>query len=309
MLNPYFCSTMKIKVIIIALLFLVACTSKSPHKSNPDLIYDDLGNKFNIKKIPEKVVSLAPNLTEIIYFIGAEKYLEGVTTYCTFPKEAKSKEKVGDLISVDFEKLIKIKPDIIFMTVEGNSKTQYEKIKSLGFKVFVSNPRSFMGIEKTIRDIGTIFHKQKQTEAELSRINKTLDSLKSASTDVYNVKSLFLISVKPLMAAGKNTFINEYLHFFGLKNIAADAAQSYPVIGSEYIIKSKPDIILLPSKMKKFFAELVDRNPVLREVTAIRKNKIISIDPDLYFKPGPRFVDALQNLKLNLDSLKLSEGN
>ena len=296
---------MKLKIIIILFLFLLGCTSKSPQKSGSSFLYDDLGNKFNTQNSPDKVISLAPNLTEMIYFVGGEKYLKGITTYCTYPPEAKSKEKVGDLISVDFEKLIEIKPDIIFMTVEGNSKAQYEKIKSLGFKVFVSNPRNFKGIEKTIKDFGIIFHKQVFTEAKLRRMDKTLDSLKSASTNLEKFKSLFLISVKPLMAAGKNTFVNEYLQFFGLKNIAANASQSYPVIGSEFLIKSNPDMIVLPKKMKKLLNELMKNNSVLREVRAIRKNNIITINPDLYLKPGPRFINALQNLKLKLDSLKL----
>ncbi len=292
---------MKLKLITILFLFLLfGCNKPQPKSDGSLIIKDDLNNAFSLKQIPQKVISLAPNLTEIIYFIGGERYLKGVTTYCKFPPEAKKKEKIGDLITVDYEKILEIKPDLIFMTVEGNTKAQYEKLKSLGFKVFVTNPRSFKGIENSILTIGKILGNEKTAAAKVDSINMELKRL-SVNTPALRDSALFLISVNPLMAANKNTFIGEYLSFFGIKNVIRNSSQSYPVINIETLIKENPSIIILPEKMYTPFKEIVKSNSVLKRVTAIENSRTIKINPDLYFKPGPRFVEALSDLKNKID--------
>ena len=288
---------MKFKTIsLLFLLLLYGCYNQRSEKNSSDSIKDDLNHSFSLKSNPEKVISLAPNLTEIIYFIGGEKYLKGVTTYCNFPPEAKKKEKIGDLISVDYEKIVKIKPDMIFMTVEGNTKAQYEKLKNFGFNIFVSNPRNFNGIENSILKIGKILGKEKSAKTKLDSLNAELNKLRTSEQSV-NDSALFLISVTPLMAANKNTFIGEYLSFFGIKNAVRNSSQSYPVINIETVIKENPSMIILPEKMFSQLEEIIKNNPILKRVSSIKNNRIIKINPDLYFKPGPRFVEALSDLK------------
>ncbi len=288
---------MKLKLITILFLFLLIGCNKPQHKSEGSLIIkDDLNNAFSLSEIPQKVISLAPNLTEIIYFVGGERYLKGVTTYCKFPPEAKKKEKIGDLITVDYEKILKIKPDLIFMTIEGNTKAQYGKLKSLGFKVFVTNPRSFKGIENSILTIGKILGNEKTAAAKVDSINSELKRL-GGNMPTLRDSALFLISVQPLMAANKNTFIGEYLSFFGIKNTIRNSSQSYPVINIETLIKENPSMIILPEKMFPQLEEIINNNPILKRVSGIKNNRIIRINPDLYFKPGPRFAEALTDLK------------
>ncbi len=286
----------KIFIIFLFLFLLLGCNLQKKNRNSPETIIDDLGNSFSLSTQPEKVVSLAPNLTEIIFFVGGEKYLKGVTTYCDFPPQAQQIEKIGDLITIDYEKIYKINPDIIFMTVEGNTKAQYEKLKNLGFNVFVSNPRNFKGIEKSILQIGKILDKGQNAKHKIDSLNYVLKNIKG-KIKPENDSALFLISVQPLMSANKNTFIGEYLSFFGIKNIAQKSSQSYPVINIETIIKENPSMIILPEKMYSQFEDLVKQTPILKNIGAIKNHKIIKINPDLYFKPGPRFVKALIDLK------------
>ncbi len=287
---------MKTKHIATIFFILFLSCGRQKEVKSPDTITDDLNNSFSIDKAPAKVISLAPNLTEIIYFVEGEKFLKGVTTYCTYPPEAKKKTKIGDLITIDYEKIYKINPDIVFMTVEGNTKSEYEKLKNLGLKVFVSNPRSFKGIEKSILQIGEISGKEKTAEKKIDSLNFTLDKIRKETTPK-NDSALFLISVHPLIAANSNTFIGEYLSFFGIQNIVRKSSQAYPVINIETILKQNPSMIFLPEKMYPQFTELIAGTPLLKNVGAIRKSQIIKVNPDLYFKPGPRFVQALIDLK------------
>ncbi len=283
----------KISFSLLLIFILFSCDKNSENRGNK-ILKDDLGNTVSVALPVNKAVSLAPNLTEIIYFIEAENKLAANTTYCNFPPQAKSKPKIGDLLSVDYEKLLKIKPDIVLMTVEGNQKAQYEKIKNLGFPVFVSNPRSFSGILKTIRDFGKIFGKEKIAELKTEQLQAEFDSLTAEINFHKSKTALFLISVNPLIAAGKNTFIDEYLKSIGIKNSLRETKSSYPVINTEEILKENPDYIIVPSNQKKFFDEKISANKVLQNVNAVKNNKIITVNQDLFFRPGPRFTKALK---------------
>ena len=151
----------KIIIIILSILFLAACRKQEIKPTTENIVTDDLGKSFNINSEIQKIISLAPNLTEILFSLNVGNEIVGDTKYCNYPDSAKNIEKVGDLLTIDAEKIISLQPDIIFITVEGNSRSDYEKLKSLGMKVFVSNPRSYSGIKKTLLDISKIVHKEK----------------------------------------------------------------------------------------------------------------------------------------------------
>ncbi len=288
---------MQLRIISLFLILLFfGCNQPNRKVINSLLLKDDLGNEFSTAEPYRKAISLAPNLTETIYFVGAEEKLYGVTTYCKFPPEAESKEKIGDLITVDYEKVLKINPDIIFMTVEGNNRAEYEKLKSLGFNVFVTNPRNFLDIEKSILEIGKLLGKNKEAKSKVDSLNAELTEVKRTGTFPTST-ALFLISVQPLIAAGRNTFIGEYLSSLKIENVIDSSEQSYPIINDETLISLNPNIIVLPKKMRSSFEEKIMSNPVLKKVKAIKKSKIVTINSDLYFKPGPRFLKALVDLK------------
>ncbi len=288
---------MQLRIISLFLILLFfGCNQPNRKVINSLLLKDDLGNEFSTAEPYKKAISLAPNLTETIYFVGAEEKLYGVTTYCKFPPEAESKEKIGDLITVDYEKVLKINPDIIFMTVEGNNRAEYEKLKSLGFNVFVTNPRNFLDIEKSILEIGKLLGKNKEAKSKVDSLNAELTEVKRTGTFPTST-ALFLISVQPLIAAGRNTFIGEYLSSLKIENVIDSSEQSYPIINDETLISLNPNIIVLPKKMRSSFEEKIMSNPVLKKVKAIKKSKIVTINSDLYFKPGPRFLKALVDLK------------
>ncbi len=141
-------------------LFFISCNTSDKKSTSNDkiVIVDDLNNKITLNHTPKKVVSLAPSLTEMIYELGLGEKLVGNTIYCDYPEEAKKVTKVGDLLNVDAEKVLMLKPDLVFVTIEGNTQESYKKLKDLGINVFVSNPRNFEGIKKTFRDLANIFN-------------------------------------------------------------------------------------------------------------------------------------------------------
>ncbi|NOX19394.1 MAG: cobalamin-binding protein [Chlorobi bacterium] len=284
---------------VIFLFVLYSCGNQEHSgvkASNNDVltIVDDLNDTLQFKKFPNKVISLAPNLTEMVYALRSDEKLIANTTYCNFPAGAEDKEKIGDMFSIDFEKIVALNPDLILITVEGNNKGSYEKLIELNFKVFVSNPRDYEGIVKTFTDLGKLFGKSSLADSVIALWNERLTNIKQESAARVKRKTLFLISVNPLMSASGKTFINEYLKYCNLKNIAEDSPVNYPVFSREEILRKNPEIIIVQQKIAK--DDLLAQFPEWKNIDAIKNNKIIEIDPDLYFRPGPRFIEALENL-------------
>lgn len=256
-------------------------------------IDDDLDRSIYFDSIPTKVISLAPNITEMIYQLNVGDKLVGNTKYCYFPEDAKSVSKVGDILTINYEKIIELQPDVIFLTVEGNQKHVYEKLMNLGFKVFVSNPRDYEGIKKTFKDLGKVFGKRQLAKIKIQEWDSTLAQIKSDSKNFTRKTVMILVELNPIMIAGKNTFINTYIETCNMKNFSEEVQLNYPIFSRETVIERDPDIIVYPSSGKESIKTLTDTYPEWASLSAIKNNRVFFVDRDLYFRPGPRFIEAL----------------
>lgn len=284
-------------LLLALLLSLYGCNKEEENpKSDFNIITDDLHKSFKFETPPQRVISLAPNLTEMIFKLNVEDKLIGNTKYCNYPDSAKRITKVGDLLTVDLEKIVSLNPDLIFITVEGNSKSDYQKLLDLGMKVFVSNPRNYSGIKKTLSDMAKIFHKEKLADSLINNWNLRLAEIKKTHNMIEAKKVLFLISKNPLFTVGGNSFINQILTFSGLENISADSKVNYPIFNREEIVKRNPDYILLYKTNKNDINKLLELYPEWNTISAVVNKRVFFIDADLYSRPGPRFVNAVEEL-------------
>lgn len=282
--------------LLFVFLVLTSCSDKKNEFVEQNQIIDDLGNRFQFENPPQRIITLAPNLTEFIYDLGLEKYLVGNTTYCDYPEEAKAKEKVGDMLTFNFEKIISLKPDLIFITVEGNTKETYDKFNELGLKVFVSNPRNFQGIKKTYLDIAKIFGIKEKADLRIEEWNATISEVREV-TDTLNKPTMYCaVELKPFIVAGKNTFINEIIEICGGKNLAAYLTQNYPVLSREEILRSNPDYLLFTAHLNEKIENIVSTYPEWKSLKAVKNGKVLLIDRNLFGRPGPRFVEAVETL-------------
>ncbi len=290
--------------IFIVFLFVVGCRKQSEQNLETG-IYDDLGNKFKSDFRPLRIVSLAPNLTEIIYFLNSDSLLLGVTDYCNFPEQAKTKQKIGSMLSPNMEIIHYLKPDLIIMTTEGNTRITYNYLKDLSYNIYVSNPRSISGILKTIMDLAIITGKSNEIRKWVDDKKHFLDSLTTKNSLSEKVSVLVLLSLKPLITFNNNTFINEIFHINGYYNVFEKEPVSYPVISDEDIIKKKPEIIFYLGDttgiVNESFLTQANKLPVL--VNYIRNNHVIILEQDIYSRPGPRIFDAIENLDIKKRSL------
>jgi len=295
---------------IIALACNVISCSKQEVKTEVKFsLIDDVGDTIGFKKHPSKIVSLAPNITEALFAIGADSLIVAVTDLCDYPESAKRKIKTGSYLNPDLEKIISMKPDIIFMNVESKSQTTYQSLKKLGQNIFVSNAKDFSGIMNMINDLGKI------TGLELSskRIADSLIELRNNYNRVDSgktkLKTLIVVSIKPFMTANGKTFVSEIAELAGLENIYKDESIDYPLIGTEDLILRIPALILLPADTTE--TERNNNNVrmlqrLLNPLPASRNNRTFLIDDDIMFRPGPRVLEGVKIIKDKLDNLNSS---
>ena len=292
----------KVLPFLFVLLIGFGCkpTAKNVSNNKNIVLVDDLNNKITLNSQPKRIITLAPSLTEMIYELGMGNKLVGNTTYCDYPDEAKKITKVGDLLNVDAEKVLMLKPDLVFVTIEGNTQESYKKLKDLGIKVFVSNPRNYDGIKKTFKDLANIFSVTKKADSIITgwdnRINK-LTAFNSSDTNKY---IMFIIELKPLIVAGNKTFLNEYIRLAGYKNIVYDSKVNYPILNREEVLKRNPSFIIFSYEDKEIAKKILKLYPEWKKIDAIKNNGVITINPNVYFRPGVRFVDAAEELIKNL---------
>lgn len=276
-----------------------SCTDKS-HIQNPKFqIRDDAGIEVSFDSNPERIISLAPNITETIFAIGAENMLAGVTDLCDYPPEAKKKTKTGSYFNPDYEVMTSINPDLIIMNVESISNPTYQALKNMGMKIFVSNAKDIKGIEKMIMDFGKITGREIAADTIVRNLRTGMEQLVNRDT-AYSKPVLILISVNPLMTTNGRTFINDILNLNHISNIYRDEYLDYPNISFEDIISKNPDFIIFPAdtsdvqKNSKFIDEIKRQ---LKNTEAVKNDRIILIDENIMFRPGPRVLEAASVLR------------
>jgi len=284
------------KIYLIFLIFLISFSSCKRNTAPENIleIKDDLGKSFLFDSIPKRIISLAPSITESIYFLGADSLLTGVTKYCDYPPEAKQKIIIGGMLDPNIELIIKINPDLIFLTTEGNSELTYKALTQQGFKVFVLNPKNVNDVIKTLETLNQIF-KIKTAGEKIAYFKKEIRSLKN------NEKNKFagFLSIKPFITFNKSTYLNDLFLQSGFVNIFGDENNSYPAINEEELILKNPEYIFIlgdTTIVKK--AVIEEFNTRFQELNAVKQNRIFVLDENSFSRPGPRILDALKNLNL-----------
>lgn len=286
-------------IISISFLFFISCDDEkefSPENS----IKDDAGNIFSADLNPKRIISLAPNITETIYALKADSLLVGVTQYCDYPPEAKTKEIVGSMLDPNLEKISALKPDLIIVTTEGNSKYTYLSLKNSGYKVFVSNPSDINGISRMILNIGRITGKLQVGKKLTEKIEDDRKYYKLENTTEKMKNCLLVISLNPLITVNKFTYLNEVMELAGFDNIYKDELLEYPNINYEDVLIKNPDYIfyLCDTTNKTYMDEaMLSIKSKLSTVNACKNNRVFPADENLVSRPGPRVMETVKMLK------------
>ncbi|MBF0313762.1 MAG: ABC transporter substrate-binding protein [Oligoflexia bacterium] len=251
-----------------------------------------------------RVVSLAPNLTEIAYAIGAEEMLVGVTDFCDYPEAAKKKEKVGGMATPSLEAMVRLKPHVVLVNSDGNPKEIANKLKSLKIKMHVFRATRVAALSEEILKMAKVFQSEKITANALELTKKMESDLKGIKEEsakrkrqgnVDAKKAIFLIWHSPLIAAGKGTIIDDALKLTHLKNIAESSLSSYPRFSLEAILRENPDYIFIGKGHSFSIAEESVLREKLKATKAAKQGKIFFVSDRLY-RAGPRVIEGISEL-------------
>jgi len=258
-------------------------------------VVDDIQRKVSLRVPAARVISLAPSITESLFAIGAGDRVVGVTDYCNYPPDARRRPRVGGIINPNMEAVVALKPDLIVMSMEGNIRDDFRRLTALGFPVLVTNPRTFEGIYRSIGQLGTLTGCA-DSAAGLVAALRAREAALRAQAGNGAVRTLLVVSVQPLLVAGRNTFIHELLEAAGAANLAAYARGNYPAYSRETVIANNPDVILVTSDAIADASSLIRLFPEWQIVAAVRHGRIHRVKSDLVTRPGPRALDALDAL-------------
>jgi len=250
-----------------------------------------------------RYISLAPSTTEILFALGLNDEIVGVSSYCNYPPEAKKKEKVGNFSQPNIEKIVFLKPVYIFCTGLEQAPI-ISSLRRLGLKVYVADPSSISQILSSIKDIGKITGKTKEAESLTEKMRKDIEeiSLKVKVIPPEKRQKVFLeIWHDPLSTAGIGSFVDELITLAGGINIASDTKRAYSIFSPEEVIKRNPDCIIIAYMASGNAAKSMAARFGWSDVAAIKNNRVYAdIDSDLLLRPGPRVVEALKEIHRRL---------
>jgi len=258
-------------------------------------VTDQVGRTLVVPENPTRVIALAPSITEIIYDLGQEKRLVGVTQYSTYPSEAELLPRVGSYVRLDIEKIVALKPDLCLATKDGNPKHIVDKIVSLGIPVYVINPQNLQQIMDTITRLGSLLHAEQTAAALVSDMEKRIGQVQARVKNMPDRPRVFFqIDAEPLFSAGTDTFIHELIELAGGINTTAGEV-SYPRYSWEDIIVLQPEIVLISSMAGGLAPEyLLNSWKKWNLLSAVKNNQIFVVDAELFDRPTPRLVNGLE---------------
>lgn len=264
------------------------------------MLTDDLGNPFISESPPQRIISLAPNITEILFSLGLENETVGVTRFCDYPSQALEKEKIGGMVDPNLEKILSLEPDLI-IAFRGNPLSLIQRMRELRLPVFVlETGKTLEAVFDIITEIGDVTWTEKealQLNSSLeSRYRTILASLKKVPT---SPKVFLSLHGMGLWTCGQGSFLDDLLHKAQGQNIAGDIKQKWLLFNSEQLIDEDPDFIIILSKSQKEYEEAekwLTSKAFFRNIKAIKKRNLFSLDENLTSRLGPRIFDALYEL-------------
>jgi iron complex transport system substrate-binding protein len=268
-------------------------------KSEERVTYTDgIGRQVELPRHPMRIISLAPNITETLYLLGAQDRLIGDTIQCTWPEDAKHKPKIGDLLNPNYEVILADKPDLVIASTAGNDRNAVMKLAGLGAPVYVAAPRNVEKIFQSVENIARITDCTERGAQLIAQMKARLENIKLRISGLPPVRAFFITWLDPLLAPGKDTFENDVLSLANVVSITADIPQYYPRYSLEQILVKNPDVILT---VKQEGNPIPDFKKIAgwRDLPAVQKGRVYILTEYLQH-PSPLFIDGVEELSKKL---------
>jgi iron complex transport system substrate-binding protein len=290
---------------LLTLLLMAGCAApaviKTPTTTSPLELTDGLGRVVTLAKIPQRIVSLAPSATEILFAIGAGKQVVGRDSFSNYPVEVSALADVGGSMgSYSYETITSLNPDLV-IAAEINTPEQVKALEDLGLNVYyVANPTSLEELYLILETAGTLTGNEKTASALVTSLKTRVEAVVTKTNSLTNRPVVFyeLDGSEPAKpwTAGPGTFIDLLIEMAGGTNVGQVLAGSWAQISAEELLVQNPEIILLGDAAYGITAEQVAARAGWENLKAVQEGRIYAFNDDLVSRPGPRLVDALEEL-------------
>ncbi|REE94511.1 iron complex transport system substrate-binding protein [Paenibacillus taihuensis] len=271
----------------------------------PLTVKDVTGTELTFQKAPERIVTLLPSETEVVYAIGAGSSVVGVDDFSNYPKEAASVTRIGGM-DADIEKIVSLKPELVLASYTMGQAV-VDKLRSLGIQVYATDPKTYDAVMDKIKQIGAILDKSSEAEAVAKHMADVREQVASAVKDA--PKPNVYLEFSPGWTVGKGEFLDELITLAGGTNIATN--QGWYEIDPEAVVKSNPEDIIYASMTlkegeKNPILTAIETRPGWSTINAIKNKQVFEVDQDPLTRVGPRLAEGLLEVakKLHPDLIR-----
>ena len=283
---------------IISILFLVSCNNQSPplKSSSPYEIVsiDDLGREVRFNHPPQKIVSLDPSVTEILFVLGLDNEVVGVTDYCDYPEGAKFKSKVGGYLDPNIEAIALLEPDLVATTLKTNTPGLIKQLENFGIKVFVLDPKNIEDIFHNISSLAKLTSREEKAKPLITTLKERLSEVKRKVNGICRPSVFLEMGADPLISVGPGSFASDLIEIAGGRNVFSHSSSRYRRFTLEEVLLADPEVIIICSMISDDSC-LAQKGWWERwtSMSAVRNGRIFVVEADLITRPGPRMIDGL----------------
>jgi iron complex transport system substrate-binding protein len=289
----------------IAVLFPILCAgatagqTSAAHAALPAgrELTDEIGRKVQIPREVDRVVSLAPNLTEIVFALGDGNHLAGDTDYCDYPAEAVQKPHVGGPVNPNLEEIVSLMPDLVLATKSINRRETVNALDHIGLPVYVTDPHSVEEMIASVEHLGSALGAEKSAAILAEELRGRLSDLDHRLAGGAPRRVLFVVWTDPLISVGRGTFIADALRRAGGRSVVETKAE-WPHVSLEEIVRLQPEVVVFASAHAGDTQRDIDAlrtRPGWKNLEAMKHGNVVVVS-DAINRPAPRMVDAIERL-------------
>lgn len=285
-------------VVVLAICF-ATCVGRAQTKSVS--VTDDVGREVHVAQPVQRIVSLAPSVTETIYALGAQDRLVGDTNYCDFPPEARQKPHVGSVMAPNLEEIVALKPDVVIASKAGNRIETVRALESLHIPVYGTYARTVSEVLQSMLKMGGVIGAGDQANKLVADLQTRLNDLRRRLENAPRVRVLFVVWREPLISMGQQTFLADAIRAAGGESVV-NSDQDWPHVSMEEMVKLQPDYVVMSADDREHGeadVAAISNSAGWRDLKAIR-DKHIAIVADAISYPAPRLIDAIEQLARQL---------
>ena len=249
------------------------------------------GDTLCLDKPAQRIVSLAPHLTEMLFAIGAQAQIAAVVDRSDHPPEALKLQSVGSYHKPDLERMVSLRPDLVVAWKSGSPAAVVEPLRALGLQVLVTRGENLDDIPRELRALGRLTGHEEAAEGAAMAFEGELDTLRKAHEGKPVVSGFFEIWPHPLITVSDAHFIGQAMQVCGIRNIVGNTAQLTPTWSEEAVIRARPELLLISPPARQF-----ERWRRWKELPAVRNDLLVIMPPNVLMRPGPRLIEGVRAL-------------